>query len=105
MFCDETKVGHFAIKAEQLANANSDALFRLLVTMTMFQRRSDVQIMRILRGITKDAAAEMTNSKRLLSLATKVDCRHLATTQTLKEGCDLAKDAHFNLFSVLSNYQ
>lgn len=69
MFCDEAKVGHFAVDAARLAAGDGDALFRLLVTMTMFQRRSDAQIMRVLRGISRDAADEMTSSSRLLSLA------------------------------------
>lgn len=92
MFCREERVGHFAIDAKELAAGNGDMLFRLLVTMTMFQRRSDRQIMRVLQGITEKDAGEMTDAKTLLDFADSVDCPHTSSLSTLNELCDLTKD-------------
>ena len=64
MFCREDRVGYFAVDSQALAAGEGEALFNLLVTMTMFQRRSDRQIMRVLRGISKSHAREMTRSTR-----------------------------------------
>lgn len=92
MFCREDRVGHFAVDAQALAKGDGDALFRLLVTMTMFQRRSDLQIMRVLRGMSARSAHEMTTSSSLLELVDSVDCPHIQRLEMLKSRCDLAKD-------------
>jgi hypothetical protein len=92
MFCSRDRVGHFAVNAQSLAMGDGEALFRLLVTMTMFQRRSDLQIMRVLRGISAEDAKEMTDADTLLGLASKIDCPHIRDLTTLKTHCDLSKD-------------
>lgn len=96
MFCREDRVGHFAVDARALAAGEGEALFRLLVTMTMFQRRSDRQIMRVLRGISKSHAGEMTSSVALLDLADNIDCLNARDLDSLKERCNLAKDPSTN---------
>jgi hypothetical protein len=93
MFCREERVGQFATDPAALAAGDGEALFRLLVTMTMFQRRSDLQIMRVLRGIDKDDARELTSPSTLLRLADQVDCPHAGSMSAIKEQCDLGKDA------------
>ena len=97
MFCDPARVGHFAVDPAALAAGEGAALFRLLVTMTMFQRRSDAQIMRVLRGIERADALELTDADGLLELAAQAGCEHLASTQSIKDGCDLAKDPETKL--------
>ena len=97
MFCDPARVGYFAADPAALAAGEGAALFRLLVTMTMFQRRSDAQIMRVLRGIDRADALELTDAARLLELAAQAGCEHLASTQAIKDGCDLAKDRETKL--------
>jgi hypothetical protein len=91
MFCRPDRVGAFAVDAAALAAGNGDALFGLLVTMTMFQRRSDLQIMRVLRGIPKTDARVMVSAPRLLALADAVPCEHISSVYSLKDDCDLAK--------------
>ena len=91
MFCRQDLVGHFAVSDAALASGDGDALFRLLVTVTMFQRRSDQQIMRVLRGISREDAVEMTNPGELLRLVDDVDCPHVGDLVSLKDRCDLAK--------------
>lgn len=90
MFCRSDRVGHFAIDRTALAAGSPDALFRLLVTMTMFQRRSDLQIMRVLRGISHEDALELTDAAQLLSLANE-GCEFARTLDALLTQCDLGK--------------
>lgn len=90
MFCRRDRVGHFAVDRAALAAGRPEALFRLLVTMTMFQRRSDAQIMRVLRGIERDDANEMTDARRLLVLADG-GCQHAQSLEAMLDRCDLGK--------------
>lgn len=90
MFCRPDRVGHFAVDPGALAAGAPDALFRLLVTMTMFQRRSDLQIMRVLQGIAQADALELTDAARLLDLADD-GCDLARSLDTLLERCDLGK--------------
>jgi hypothetical protein len=92
MFCREDRVGHFAADAMALSAGDGDMLFRLLVTMTMFQRRSDLQIMRVLQGISEPDAREMTDAKVLLGLSDTLACQNAGNLSSLKERCDLTKD-------------
>lgn len=93
MFGDNEKIGAFAVDLARLSEGCDDTLFKLLVTMTMFQRRSDAQIMRVLRSIATEDAEEITNQAQLLTLKEDVGCEHLQSTESLRKGCDLAKDA------------
>lgn len=90
MFCRRDRVGHFAIDRAALAEGSPEALFRLLVTMTMFQRRSDLQIMRVLRGIAHEDALELSDAAMLLSLADE-GCELARMLDVLLERCDLGK--------------
>lgn len=90
MFCRHDRVGHFAVDQGALKAGDPNALFRLLVTMTMFQRRSDLQIMRVLRGIAHADALELTDAARLLALADD-GCDISRSLDTLLGRCDLGK--------------
>ena len=90
MFCRSDRVGHFAVDGLALAAGRPEALFGLLVTMTMFQRRSDAQIMRVLRGIERDNASEMTAAERLLVLADG-GCEYSQSLDALLHLCNLGK--------------
>ena len=96
MFCRRDRVGEFAVDQDALKAGEPAALFRLLVTMTMFQRRSDLQIMRVLQGIEADDAQEMTDAERLLALADN-GCEHSRTLDALLRRCDLAKSKETRL--------
>lgn len=92
MFCDPRKVGAFAVNRRALRAGDGDALFKLLVATAMFQRRQDVQILRILRGIGREHADEIGDSRRLLSLVDGGACPHMRSTTALVAECDLSKD-------------
>lgn len=91
MFTDRERVGAFAVSREELGRDDGDALFRMLVATTMFQRRQDVQILRILRSLSSAEVAHLTQPKRLLRLVDQTPCEHLRSTTALHDDCDLAK--------------
>jgi hypothetical protein len=92
MFADRRRVGSFAVDPIGLAAGRGDDLFRLLVATTMFQRRQDVQILRILRSLRREDVHELTRPRRLLALVDASPCAHIRETATLHETCNLAKD-------------
>ena len=92
MFCDPSRVGSFAVDRRALRNGDGRALFRLLISTAMFQRRQDVQILRILRSIVASDAAEISDATRLLALVDRGKCVHMRTTRALADICDLEKD-------------
>lgn len=92
MFCDPSRVASFAVDRRALRAGDGGALFRLLVATAMFQRRQDVQILRILQGMGAADAAEISDADRLLALVDRSDCAHMRTTRILAEVCDLDKD-------------
>jgi hypothetical protein len=92
-FCDPAQVGHFAITEEALGRGDGDALFKLLIATTMFQRRQDQQILRVLRGLSAEDVEGLTDPRRLLARARGGGCCELAATlATLHGRCDLTKD-------------
>jgi hypothetical protein len=92
MFTDPDRVGHFAVTREALEAEAPEALFSLLVATTMFQRRQDLQIMRVLRGISAQDAAVLGNSAGLLTAADACGCDAARALDRLLGQCDLRKD-------------
>lgn len=103
MFCDPVRVGAFAVDRRALRAGRGDALFRLLVATAMFQRRQDVQILRILRGMSSDDANEIADAERLLLLVDESTCENMRTTAAIAERCDLAKDPRTRLGCCSAN--
>ncbi len=91
-FTDSECVGHFAVERRQLEAGKPDALFRLLVTVAMFQRLRDSHVMGILRGISTADAHELTSAKRLVQLCATSSCPAASTNERLLRDCDLTKD-------------
>lgn len=92
MFTDRARLGHFAVPLEPLRTGQPEALFRALMATVMFQRRQDLQIMRVLQSIGADDAAEITSTPALLRLADGCGCPHAVGLEQLLSGCDLRKD-------------
>ena len=93
MFADRERVGHFAVDLDDVRIGQPAALSRLLMATVMFQRRQDLQIMRVLQGISAADAAELSSTSALLALADGSGCTHLHSNAALLAGCDLRKDA------------
>lgn len=91
MFADPSRVGHFAVTPKELHRSDPQAYFRLLVATTMFQRRQDVQIQRVLRGISADDVDGLTHAHRLMESATTCLCPRARSLAAVIEECDLTK--------------
>jgi hypothetical protein len=92
MFFDRGKVGPFAITQRAFERGDGRALFKLLVAVAMFQRRQDVQILRILRGMARRDVREVCDAGRLQALVDGARCPLLRTNVDLISRCDLGKD-------------
>jgi len=103
MFCDTTRVGAFAVDRRALRVGRGDALFRLLVATAMFQRRQDVQILRILQGMSSTDADEIGDAARLLDMVDAGTCEHMRTTTAIVEECDLTKHPRTRLGCCSAN--
>jgi hypothetical protein len=95
-FCATSTVGGFASSREALERGDDEELFKLLVTVAMFQRLRDALVMNILRGISAPDAATLTSAKALVELTVKNPCSHTRTNEALLGECDLTKDASGN---------
>jgi len=90
-FSDPGQVGHFAVTVEEYERGDAAALFKLLVAVTMFQRRQDAQILRILRSLTRQEVASLTDASHLLRRAAGSRCDALQSNHQLLAWCDLDK--------------
>lgn len=100
---DTARLGYFAADPQALAALDGGALFRLLVGVAMFQRRQDVQIAAILRGMTREQAGELTDPGRLLDLAEGCGCPNAQSVQALASACDLTKDPRTKVGTCAAN--
>ena len=91
MFADPERVGHFAVRLADLDGGEPTAFFGLLVATSMFQRRQDLQILRVLRGIGSTDAAELVNLEALRAMSLACACPHGRTLNALLAECDLSK--------------
>jgi hypothetical protein len=92
MFFDRRRVGAFAISPRAFQRGEGPALFKLLIAVSMFQRRQDVQILRILREMARDDARDVSDAAHLLDLADTARCPLVRNNVDLITRCDLAKD-------------
>lgn len=92
MFTDPERMGHFAVSQAALEAEDPAALFRVLVATTMFQRRQDLQIMRVLRGIGEADRTELTDAAALVEAARSCGCPVSGALSGLLGVCDLHKD-------------
>jgi hypothetical protein len=92
MYCDRERVGALAVTPEEFRAGDSRALFKILVATTMFQRRQDRQIFRVLRELPRKAAREIGSARSLLRLVDASPCPYLKSAELLRNSCDLAKD-------------
>jgi hypothetical protein len=91
-FTAVNRVGHMAVDRDAIASGVPEALFRLLVTVAMFQRLRDVLVLKILRSLPAAAARELTSARELLALSAGAACEHAHTNRSLIAVCDLTKD-------------
>lgn len=90
-YCDPAKIGHFAIAPADLASGKEASLFRLLVTMAMFQARRDVVIMAQQRSMPSSAALHLTSPQWIQNQIHNSPCKFLAAAESFDRQCTVAK--------------
>jgi hypothetical protein len=91
-YCNPARVGAFAVQADELATGTDAAVFRLFVTLSMYQALRDVVIMRRQRSLSRASmrvVADVATVKRSIS---RHACPTLRSVEAFEEGCDVAKD-------------
>lgn len=89
---NEQELGFFAIDSQAVEMGDDRALFKTLITLAMFQRLRDTFVVKILRSLSREDVAELTDPERLFFLARTGGCSHSATQESLQKVCNLAKD-------------
>jgi len=92
MFMEPDLVGLFAVSAKEYSLGDARALFRLFIATTLFQRRQDQQVLRILRSLTASQVQELCSVQGLLRQAATSECRFSRSQDRLLDDCDLSKD-------------
>ena len=91
-FCRVETVGSVAVDRESLECGSDEALFRLFVTVAMFQRLRDETVMHILRSLSPPDAFELTSLASLHKLSSGCLCPNARTNQGIIANCNLTKD-------------
>lgn len=90
-FADRLRVGHFAVDLDRLKRGDERALFGLLVAISMYQSRRDIDIMAIQRAMPRRSAIPLTLPSRLRMLVEHTPCPHLADAYTFQKSCDVSR--------------
>lgn len=90
-YCDPKRVGHFAVRPEELANQDERALFRLFVAMAMFQARRDIIIMRQQLAMSRHSASTLSSMEMLTRKVRLNSCPMLASPEDFEAGCSVGK--------------
>ena len=91
-YCDPTRIGAFAIEPDELAAGTDAAVFRLFVTLSMYQALRDVVIMRQQRSLPRASmrvVADVATVKRPIA---RHACPTLGSVEAFEQGCDVVKD-------------
>ena len=90
-YCDPDRVGAFAVVPAELAAGGDDAVFRLFVTLSMYQALRDVVIMRQQRSLPRAAMRVVADASLVKRSIAKHDCPVLLSVDAFEAGCDVSK--------------
>lgn len=91
-YCDPTRIGAFAVEPNALAAGTDAAIFKLFITLSMYQALRDVVIVRQQHSLPRTSmrvVADVATVKRSIS---RQGCPTLSAVGTFEEGCDVTKD-------------
>lgn len=91
-YCDPTRIGSFAVDPDELAAGSDAAIFRLFVTLSMYQALRDVVIMRRQRTLSRTSMrviADMATVRRSIS---RHLCPTLRSVEAFELGCSVVKN-------------
>ena len=93
-YCDPTRIGAFAVEPNALAAGTDAAIFRLFITLSMYQALRDVVIMRQQHALLRSSmrvVADIVTVRRSIARHT---CPTLSSVEDFEDGCDVAKDGN-----------
>lgn len=90
-YCDPDRVGAFSVTREDLATGSDAAVFRLFVTVSMYQALRDVVIMRQQRLLPLASMRVVADASFVKQSIAQHECPVLRSTDTFEEGCDVSK--------------
>jgi hypothetical protein len=91
-YCDPTRIGAFAIEPDELAAGTDAAVFRLFVTLSMYQALRDVVIMRQQRSLPRASMRVVADVATVKRSITRHACPTLGSVEAFERGCDVRKD-------------
>ncbi|MCB9521434.1 MAG: hypothetical protein H6699_11245 [Myxococcales bacterium] len=91
-FADPARVGAFAVDLDALRARDNAALFRLLVLMSLFQSRRDVDIMTSQRAMPAREVRALTSPALLRVLVGESRCDRMRTAAEFDSRCDVRRD-------------
>jgi hypothetical protein len=90
-YCDPDRVGAFAVAPDQLAAGDDAAVFRLFVTLSMYQALRDVVIMRQQRSLSRASMRVVADAGLVKRSIARHECSVLHSADAFEEGCDVSK--------------
>jgi hypothetical protein len=90
-YCAPDRVGAFAVTPSELALGEEGALFRLFVTLSMYQALRDVVIMRQQRSLPRASMRVVADAAMLKRSIAQHQCPVLGSANGFEEGCDVVK--------------
>lgn len=93
-YCDPARIGAFAIEPDELAAGTDAAIFRLFVTLSMYQALRDVVIMRQQRSITRRSMRVVADVATVKRSITRHACPTLGSVEAFEQRCDVTKDGN-----------
>lgn len=91
-YCDPTRIGAFAIEPDELAAGSDAAVFRLFVSLAMYQALRDVVIMRQQRSLPRMSMRVVADIGTVKRSIARHACPTLGSVAAFEEGCDVGKD-------------
>jgi len=90
-YCDAARVGQFAVDVNELAKGERASIFRLLVTLAMFQARPDVRVMAQLRGMTRVRSNSLVSPNTLRRRISANECPCLVNAILFDAECSVTR--------------
>ena len=90
-YCDPERVGAFAVAPDELAAGGNASVFRLFVTLAMYQALRDVVVMRQQRLLPRASMRVVADASFVKRSIARHECPALRSADAFEEGCDVAK--------------
>ena len=90
-YCDPERIGAFAVAPDELAAGTDAAVFRLFVTLSMYQALRDVVITRQQRSLPRASMRVVADVAFLKRSISQHQCPTLSSVEAFEESCDVTK--------------